>query len=464
MPDFGNMTLSELIRPEGWECACGRRHVCALKYLDIRRGAIEGVPDMIAAMGRKRPFVVCDDNTWAVAGAKVDELLTRAGIEHGVYVIPVTSGDRIAPAEWETGSLAMHFDRRCDMLLAVGSGVVNDSCKVAAHAFGIPSAVVGTAPSMDGYASNNASMEMNHVKVSLYGDGPQGILLDSDILAQAPMRMLWAGLGDMAAKYIAVCEWRIAHRVTGEYYCEDVAELMRAALRRVMDAADRIPSRDPDAIQSIAEGLVIAGIGMAYAQVSRPASGLEHYFSHMWEMMALERGLPYDLHGIQVGVGTVLCMKLYRKLLSDGTRPDRARAEAHMRAFDPAQWEAQVRRIFGRTADQIIAIEARTRKNDPARHAARLENIIAGWDDILAIIHEELPDYDALCAAMAATGMPMTPADIGVPVDDVVDAFLGARDIRDKYLSCSMLWDMGLTEEYAAFFREDDGRAASERK
>ena len=135
-----------------------------------------------------------------------------------------------------------------------------------------------------------------------------------------------------------------------------------------------------------------------------------------------------------------------------------------MRAFDPAQWEAQVRRIFGRTADQIIAIEAQTRKNDPARHAARLENIIAGWDDILAIIREELPDYDALCAAMAATGMPMTPADIGVPVDDVVDAFLGARDIRDKYLSCSMLWDMGLTEEYAAFFREDDGRAASERK
>ena len=65
---------------------------------------------------------------------------------------------------------------------------------------------------------------------------------------------------------------------------------------------------------------------------------------------------------------------------------------------------------------------------------------------------------------MAATGMPMTPADIGVPVDDVVDAFLGARDIRDKYLSCSMLWDMGLTEEYAAFFREDDGRAASEGK
>jgi len=378
-----------------------------------------------------------------------------------VYVVPLEKPDnvRIAPAEWETGSIIMHFDPSCDMFLAVGSGVLNDLCKVAAHATGRPTAVVGTAPSMDGYASNSSSMEMNHVKVSLYNHGPEGILLDSEILAQAPMRMLWAGLGDMVAKYIAVCEWRISNLVTGEYYCEDVAELMRAALRKLMAVSDRITSRDPDAIAAIAEGLVLAGIGMAYAQISRPASGLEHYFSHMWEMMALERGVPYDLHGIQVGVGTLLTMKIYRKLLSDGTKPDRQRAEAHMRAFDRAEWEDQVRRIFGKTADEIIAIEDRVHKNDPARHAKRLDNIIAHWDDILAIIREELPDYDELHDAMAATGMPLTPADIDIPTQDVVNAFVGARDIRDKYLSCSLLWDMGLTEEYAAFL-EAEGAGA----
>ena len=458
MPDFANMTLSQLTRPEGYACACGRHHVCALKYLNIGRGILPEVPKMIAAMGRKKPFVVCDDNTWAVAGRQVDGILTAAGIEHRVYVVPLEKPDnvRIAPAEWEMGSLIMHFDPSCDMFLAVGSGVINDLCKVAAHATGRPTAVVGTAPSMDGYASNSSSMELNYVKVSLYSHGPEGILLDSDILAQAPMRMLWAGLGDMVAKYIAVCEWRISSLVTGEYYCEDVAELMRAALRRLMAVSDRITSRDPDAIAAIAEGLVLAGIGMAYAEISRPASGLEHYFSHMWEMMALERGVPYDLHGIQVGVGTLLTMKIYRKLLADGTRPDRQRAEAHMRAFDRAAWEAQVRRIFGKTADEIIAIEDKVHKNDPARHAARLNNIIAHWDDILTIIREELPDYDALHGAMAATGMPLTPADIGIPTEDVVNAFIGARDIRDKYLSCSMLWDLGLTEEYAAFLRGEE--------
>ncbi len=455
MPDFSKMSLNELVRPEGYACSCGKTHVCALKYLNIGRGAVGGVADMVRAMGRRRPFVVCDENTWEVAGRRVDELLAGAGIEHGLYVIPKEKPEnvRIAPAEWEVGSVIMHFDPACDMFLAVGSGVVNDICKVTAHACGVPTAVVGTAPSMDGYASNSSSMEMNHVKVSLYNHGPEGILLDSDILAQAPMRMLWAGLGDMVAKYLAVCEWRISHLVTGEYYCEDVAELMRAALRKVMAGADGIADRDVDAIQSIAEGLVVAGIGMAYAEISRPASGLEHYFSHMWEMMALERGVPYDLHGIQVGVGTLLTMKICRKLLAEAT-PDRARAEAAMAAFDPAAWEAQVRRIFGKTADQILAIEAKTHKNDPARHARRLDNIVAHWDEICGIVREELPDYDALHRVMAATGMPLTPGDIGLPVQDVVDAFVGARDIRDKYLFCSLIWDLGLTDAFARYVGE----------
>lgn len=449
MPRFDQMSLKELIRPEGFDCECGRHHVCALQYLKIGRGAVESVPEMLAAMGKKRPFVVCDQNTYEVAGRRVCEILDRAGVEHGLYVIP---GKRISPAEWEVGSALMHYDPRCDMLLGVGSGVVNDTCKVLAHAIGVPSAIVGTAPSMDGYASNSSSMEVNHVKVSLYNHAPVGILLDSEILAQAPMRMLWAGLGDMVAKYIAVCEWRISHIVTGEFYCESIAQMMRSALKKIVDASDGITKRDPDAIQSIAEGLVVAGMAMAYAEISRPASGLEHYFSHMWEMMALERGVPYDLHGIQVGVGTVLSMKLYRKIRQ--IQPDRAKAEAHMKAFNRADWEAQVRRIFGKTSDEIIAIEDKTHKNDPARHAKRLDNLVNHWDEILKIIDEELPDYDALYQTMAKTGMPMRPSEIDVPMDDVVNAFIGARDIRDKYLSCSFLWDLGLTDEFAEYLRE----------
>lgn len=85
----------------------------------------------------------------------------------------------------------------------------------------------------------------------------------------------------------------------------------------------------------------------------------------------------------------------------------------------------------------------------PRSTPKRLDNILNHWDEILKIIDEELPDYDHLYNLMAATGMPMKPSDIGVPMQDVVDAFIGSRDIRDKYLSCSLLWDLGLTDEFA---------------
>ncbi|HPR77588.1 MAG TPA: iron-containing alcohol dehydrogenase, partial [Candidatus Limiplasma sp.] len=134
-----------------------------------------------------------------------------------------------------------------------------------------------------------SSMIRDRVKVTLYNACPDAIIADTMIMKDAPERMLQAGLGDMLAKYIALCEWRISHIVTGEYYCEEVAGLMRNSLAKIVSAAPRLLERDPEVIGAVAEGLILSGVAMAFAQVSRPASGLEHYFSHLWEMFALDR-------------------------------------------------------------------------------------------------------------------------------------------------------------------------------
>lgn len=446
MAKFSAMSLAELTRPEGYDCACGKHHAVDLPWIRIGRGALNALPEALKAVGAHHPFVVCDDNTYRAAGARVEEVLKGAGVPFQTYIVPCRH-DRIAPSEWELGSMMMHFDPACDFILGVGSGVVNDLSKVFAHATGRKSGIVGTAPSMDGFASNSASMEVNNVKSTLYNASPAFILLDTEILAQAPERMLWAGLGDMAAKYCSVCEWRIANIVIGEYYCEEVADMMRVSLQKIMAAAPRLMSRDPDAVQPIAEGLVTAGLAMAYAQVSRPASGLEHYFSHVWEMQALERGVPYDLHGIQVGVGTMLTFQVLAWLRQ--IKPDRARAEKHMRDFDEGAWAENIRRIFGKTADEILRAERKFRKNDPAAHQKRLDTILSRWDEIMRAIDEEMPSMDELRAVLEPTGMPLTPADIGISAQDVADAFVGSRDIRDKYLCSSLLWDLGLMDEFA---------------
>lgn len=446
MPDFSTMTFDELTLKGGYECKCGRHHATDLEFLRIGRNAIETVPEGLKAVGAKRPMVICDPNTYEAAGKRVVEILNAAGVEHSLYIIP-QRGEKILPGEFEVGSVVMHFDPKCDFLLAVGSGVVNDVTKVAGLCAHLKTGVVGTAPSMDGYASNSSSMEVNNVKSTLYNKAPAVIICDTEIMSRAPMRMLWAGLGDMVAKYISVCEWRISNLITGEYYCEDVAQLMRASLKKIMANAHGIRQRDPDAIGNVVEGLVLAGIGMSYAQVSRPASGLEHYFSHVWEMRALANGTHADLHGIQVGVGTLLTFKIYDRIRE--MTPDREKALAAVAAFDQEAWEANIKRVFGTTAPSIFEIEKKAGKNDPVKHAARLEKIIANWDKIQQIISEELPDSQWVYDTMAETGMPLTPADLGLDAKQVSDAFVCARDIRDKYLSCTLLWDIGMMDEIA---------------
>ena len=447
MHSFEDLSLNELMVKEGFDCDCGKHHSVKCEFLAIERGAINRLPEALKAVGGTRPFIVTDKNTLKAAGERACQVLTKAGIAYTLFTLSEHGFEKVEPDEYSLGAIAMHFDRSCDCILAVGGGVINDLCKVFSYDCNLPEIILGTAPSMDGFASNSSSMVVDGVKSTLYNRCPAGIVLDTEIMANAPMRMLWAGLGDMVAKYISVCEWRISHIVTREYYCPHVAQLMRNALKKIMAHAEGLAARDPESVQAVAEGLVLSGFAMSFAEVSRPASGLEHYFSHMWDMVSLERGVLSDLHGIQVGVGTVLTMNLYEDIKT--LVPDREKALKHMRDFDPARWEANIRRVFGKTAPQVLAIEQKAGKNDPAKHAARLERILAHWDEILKIIREELPDRDWLFDKMRQTGMPMTPAEIGISHQDTLDAFLCARDIRDKYLSCSLLWDLGEIEEFA---------------
>ncbi|NLL53655.1 MAG: sn-glycerol-1-phosphate dehydrogenase [Clostridiales bacterium] len=450
MNQFSGLSIEALLDPKGFDCACGKHHASDLKYFKSGAGVIGEIPAVLEQMRCKYPFVVADPNTFEAAGRQVLAVLLKSGIPFKQYIIPRGAPE---PDEWAVGAVAMAVDPACDILLCVGSGVLNDVLKVISALSGKPLMAVATAPSMDGYASSSSSMHVNEVKTSLYSHCPTAIIADTDILCKAPMRMIWAGFGDMIAKYVSICEWRMAHLIIDEYYCEEIARLIRRSVKDIMDNADRLASRDPAVIRAITEGLVLSGVAMSFAENSRPASGLEHYFSHMWEMMAPERGVKPDFHGIQVGVGTMTCLKLFDWIRT--VKPDWEKGTRHMESFDPEAWKEEMRDIFGSTAPQIIEVEERLRKNDPGKHAKRLRRIVDNWDEILRCIDEELPDTKVLEDLMKDLGMPMTPADIGWDEKGAKDAYTGAREIRDKYLICSILWDLGLAKEARARVRAE---------
>ena len=439
-------SITQLLVPGGIRCSCGKVHSCSLRYFRCGRGALASLPEALKACGCKRPFVVMDGNTKKAAGDAVLKTLAESGVEAVPFVFPAEG--KMEPDEAAVGALTMAFDPSCDVILAVGSGVINDCCKVAAHAARLPSMVVCTAPSMDGYCSNNASMIQNRIKVSLYNACPVAIIADTDILKTAPDVMLQAGLGDMLAKYGAICEWRFSHLIHGDPYCEEIADLMRGCLEKIVSHADGLMRREDDALEAVLEGLVVSGIAMSFAGISRPASGLEHYFSHIWEMKALQRGEDSALHGIQVGVGTQLTLWLFENMLQFD-EVDRERALRAMDGFSQSAWEASMRRIFGAVAPSIIRIEQKFRKNDPEKQKEHLEIIASHWQEIRAFMREELPARKEIIALMRRCGMPVTPKDLGLTRQDTVDALKGSREIRDKYLTSSLLWDLGMLEEAA---------------
>ncbi|MBQ3134458.1 MAG: sn-glycerol-1-phosphate dehydrogenase [Oscillospiraceae bacterium] len=423
-------------------CTCGREHDIAIDDVVVGKGVLARLPEFAAKYGAKKPFILADCNTFKAAGEQVAAILDRHGIAHGQYVFP---SEHLEPDEQAVGSAVMHFDTSCDLIIGVGSGVINDIGKILSSVTGRKYIIVGTAPSMDGYASATSSMSMDGLKVSLPSRCADVIIGDIDILKNAPEHMLKAGLGDMLAKYVSIAEWRIAHLITGEYYCERVAQLIRAALKKCVDNADGLLKRDEAAVQAVFEGLVIGGVAMAYAGVSRPASGVEHYFSHVWDMRGLEFGTRVDLHGIQCAMATQKAVELYEAVKQ--MKPDKEKAFAAVAAFDLEEWNTELRTFLGNSGETMIAQEQKERKYDKSTHPARFEIIANNWQTILAILNEELPAAEKLGNVMDAIGISRDLNDLGVDRECARMTFKATKDIRDKYVLSRLAWDLGVLDE-----------------
>ena len=430
--------LKDLMENDGAVCpSCGKRHFGLLRDYIAEENAIAKLPALLEKYGCKRPFVLCDPNTYRAAGMRVEEVLKAAGVAFSLHIM---ASEKPAPDERTVGEALMYCEVACDSVIAVGGGVLNDTCKIIAAAKKVPDIIVATAPSMDGFASASSSMERSGLKISLNSKCPEAVIADPEILIHAPKRMILSGIGDILAKYVSIVEWKIAHILVGDFYCETVAAIVQDSLAQCVRDAKGAVNGDKKAILSVMEALVISGIAMNYAGISRPASGMEHYISHIVDMRALEWGTPADFHGIQCAVATLTTVRAYEKLFQ--TAPDREKALAAVAAYDNEKWNAYLREKLGHGAESIIAGEMKERKYDQAKHAVRLEKIISEWNTLADIV-KTLPKSEDLEAFMKDIGHPTEPEELGLTETQWGEAFLMAKDIRDKYVLGRLLWDLG---------------------
>lgn len=424
------------------ECSCKKRHYCKVKNILLGSGTTKFIPKELEKLGISKAYILADKNTYNAAGKTVESILKKANIQFSEYIF---NEDCLEPNEKAVGSAIVHYDTSCNGVLAVGAGVINDIGKIVANVTKKPYIIVATAPSMDGYVSETSSMVIDGLKVSLNSKCADVIIGDTDILKNAPLKMLKAGLGDMVAKYISICEWRISHVITNEYYCEKVAQLVREALKECIDNAEGLLKRDENAVESVFTGLVKCGVAMSYAGLSRPASGVEHYLSHIWDMRGLEFDMPVELHGIQCAYGTYLSARIYEMVKQ--IKPDSEKAMEFVSNFNFDNWSNELHSFLGKSSDAMIANEEKEGKYDIQKHKSRLDVIVKKWNEIINIINEEVPDVAFIEELFKKTRLPLTSEEIGIDKNLLPMSFKVSKDIRDKYVLSRLLWDLGVIDE-----------------
>lgn len=423
-------------------CSCGKTHFSSVKLVDIGPEAVKRLPDHIRALGYKKIFIVADQNTWKAAGASAAFELEAAGIPFEKIILEY---EEVVPNETVIGELMTTFPLDTDLVLAVGSGTINDLCKFISHRMKTDYIIFASAPSMDGFVSTGAALMLRHVKTTLNCHGPAAVIGDTAILAAAPMNLIAAGMGDTLGKYTCLLDWKISHIVNGEYYCSNVAEMVETALKTVNEQHEKVLMRDPSAIKALTEALILTGVAMSFIGNSRPASGCEHHLSHYWEMKSLLAGKTPALHGAQVGVGSILCLRLYHRL-SEQT-PDFENCS--LRVYDYSKWKDSISQYYGAAANEIIALEDKAQKNDPAARNKRLAIIQDKWPQICHLIHSSLPDTKEMEKLLQSFNAPINPTQIGISGNDIFSAVIAAKEVRDRYTLLQLLWDLGLSEEYA---------------
>ena len=372
-------------------CPCGRDHTTSVRDVHIGSGIVKNVGKILKANDFSENILLVADNDTLKAADGILDALDGFNVALHVY-------DSIRVADMKhVDELRELIKDRDISVLSVGTGSVNDPCRLACALENKKLCIFATAPSMDGFASDTSPIVKDGFKSSYQAKSPEVIIGDTKILASSPYYLKSAGFGDMMAKYVGLIDWKISSLLTGEYYCDRVASLTKSAVDTLLLMADRVTADDEETAGQIFESLLMTGIAMSFTKNSRPASGSEHIIAHLIECLQLPEGIIPNYHGEDVGVCTLEMLKFYNSL---------AAFESVRGVSESPDWD-KIFAVYGNMADDVRKLNFPENIVD----SVNPDDITARWSEIRKIIHS-VPSYEAVKVAMIKAGCKITVEDI----------------------------------------------------
>jgi len=423
---------------KSFECECGVRHDLPIEACYLG----EGAGPRLAAFAREKCGATClavsDENTRHAGGEPVLSALSAAGKK---CLEQIYGPDPLEATE-ALGEEVARIGRDVDFFVAVGSGTLCDLAKYAGDNLRRPVLVFATAASMNGYTSSIVAMKVRGLKRTSPVTPALGVFADPEVVAAAPAKMAAAGVGDFLSKNSSSSDWYTAHFLRGEYFCRRPSDFFEGTQERLLEAAPRVAQRDPEAVAVVLEALMLAGFSMVVAGSSAPASGGEHLISHYLDMKHATKNTPNDLHGAQVGVGTVYTLGLWEKVLA--LEPAKMDVEALLdRQPSEEQIQRWIEEDWGPVAPEVLS-EWRQKALDRDKMRIEIEKFRKGLPELQAALEKELLPAETVARAIREAGGAAEPEGLLAPLEEYRNALRFARFLRNRFTILDLAAEVGV--------------------
>jgi glycerol-1-phosphate dehydrogenase [NAD(P)+] len=402
------------------------------KALRIGSGVISEVADLfIQQFPGQMAVIVADPITYEIAGPSVYQQLKKAGVQQ---LSPFIFEDPELYAEYRFVAQLESFLKTNNAIpIAVGSGTINDLTKLAAHLTNRQYLCVATAASMDGYTAFGASITANGAKQTFECPAPRACLADIDIIAKAPTDMTASGYADLFAKVTAGADWILADSLNIEPIDPTAWSIIQGGLHEALSDPEGVRNGNHDAIEKLVEGLMLGGFAMQWARSSRPASGAEHQFSHLWNMEHHLNNGEHISHGFQVSIGTIAITALYECLFH--TDVSSLNVDQSVKNWPlPADSDAAALAIFvGTDFPEIGLQETKAKYHHSIELAAQLSLLKDNWAIIKNKLQAQIVPYQEVKRRLELVGAPTLPEQIGISREKLKATFVRAQFIRRRF-------------------------------
>ena len=379
----------------------------------------------------KNAVIIADNNTYEVAGRHVEKFISDAGI---VQEKPFIFTNPDLHAEYKYIDELTSFLRTTDAIpVAVGSGTINDLTKLSSHLTDRRYICVATAASMDGYTSFGASITADGAKQTFNCPAPQACLADIEIIRKAPREMTAAGYADLFAKVVAGADWILADALDIEPIHKEAWNIVQGGLHDALSDPAGVKNGNPEAIRKLLEGLMLGGFAMQCSQTSRPASGAEHYFSHLWDMTHHTHKGELVSHGFQVSLGTVAITAFYEQLLK--TPIENLCIEDVCNEWPTLEMtEQKILKMFKGTGfTERCLLETRAKYKSRIQVFGQLQLFKEKWPETKYKLENQLLPLEDLKMKLHAVGAPVEPEEISITRKTLRKTFIKSQYLRNRF-------------------------------